>query len=296
MRYRSLQKHYHIMLFPGIILLFIFSIVPMFGTLIAFQDFKIGLGIWRSPWVGLENFSYMFELPDSRRIFTNTIFLATAKIVANLTIPLIFAIMLNELRKQKFKRAVQTIVYLPHFLSWVILSSVISDLLLLNGPVNHLFEAFGFEPVMFLASNKWFPYIVVFSDVWKEFGFNAIIYLAALAGVNPSLFEAAGMDGATRLQQIWHVTLPSLRPTIVLLATLAIGNVLNAGFDQILNMYSPLVYESGDVIDTYVYRAGILDGQYGLATAVGLLKSVIAFVLIMTSYQLANRFANYRIF
>nr|WP_219839227.1 ABC transporter permease subunit [Paenibacillus sp. R14(2021)] len=284
------------MLIPGIALLILFSIIPMFGALIAFQDFKIGLGIWKSPWVGLDNFKYMFELPDSKRIFINTLILATSKIAANLVIPLVFAIMLNELRKQKFKRIIQTIVYLPHFLSWVILAGVISDLLLLDGPVNRLATALGYEPVMFLVSNKWFPSIIISTDVWKEFGFNAIIYLAALAGVNPSLFEAAEMDGATRIQQIWHVTLPSLRPTIVLLATLAIGNVLNAGFDQILNMYSPLVYESGDVIDTYVYRAGILDGQYGLATAVGLLKSAIAFVLIMMSYHLASRFANYRIF
>ncbi|WP_374987723.1 ABC transporter permease [Paenibacillus sp. R14(2021)] len=296
MRYRSIQKHYHVMLIPGIALLILFSIIPMFGALIAFQDFKIGLGIWKSPWVGLDNFKYMFELPDSKRIFINTLILATSKIAANLVIPLVFAIMLNELRKQKFKRIIQTIVYLPHFLSWVILAGVISDLLLLDGPVNRLATALGYEPVMFLVSNKWFPSIIISTDVWKEFGFNAIIYLAALAGVNPSLFEAAEMDGATRIQQIWHVTLPSLRPTIVLLATLAIGNVLNAGFDQILNMYSPLVYESGDVIDTYVYRAGILDGQYGLATAVGLLKSAIAFVLIMMSYHLASRFANYRIF
>lgn len=296
MRYQSVQKHYHMMLFPGVVLLFIFTIIPMFGVLIAFQDFKIGLGIWKSPWVGLENFVYLFQLSDSKRIFINTLVLSIAKIVGNLIIPLVFAILLNELRKQKFKRTVQTIVYLPHFLSWVILSSVISDLLLLNGPVNGLIKWFGFEPIMFMTSNQWFPVIVIFSDVWKEFGFNAIIYLAALAGVNPSLYEAAEMDGAARLRQIWHITLPALRPTIVLLATLSIGNILNAGFDQILNLYNPLVYESGDVIDTFVYRAGILDGQYGLATAVGLLKSFIAFILIITSYKLAGRFANYRIF
>lgn len=150
-----------------------------------------------------------------------------------------------------------------------------------------------------MISNSWFPSIVITSDVWKDFGFNAVIYLAALAGINPSLFEAAEMDGANRMKQIWHVTIPSLRPTIVLLATLSLGSILNAGnagFDQILNLYNPLVYESGDIIDTYVYRAGILDGQYGLATAVGLLKSVIGFILIMTSYKLASRFANYRIF
>lgn len=284
------------MLLPGVILLLIFSIIPMFGSLMAFQDYKIGLGIWKSPWVGLENFKYMFQLSDSRVVFVNTLVLAVSKIAANLIVPLIFAILLNEIVKVKFKRIVQTIVYLPHFLSWVILAGVLSDLLLPSGPVNGILKAMGFDPIFFLASNKWFPSIVIFSDVWKEFGFNAIIYLAALAGINPSLFEAAGMDGASKLRQIWHITLPSLRPTIVLLATLGIGNILNANFDQILNLYSPLVYDSGDIIDTYVYRAGILDGQYGLATAVGLLKSVIALILIVTSNQLAKRFANYRIF
>lgn len=299
MRYRSIQKHYHAMLLPGVILLFIFSIVPMFGALIAFQNFKIGLGIWRSPWVGFENFQYLFQLHDSRRILANTLFLSIMKIIANLCIPLLFAILLNELRRRTFKRWVQTIVYLPHFLSWVILSSVITDLLQIKGPVNELLQVFGIKPIMFMISNSWFPAIVITSDVWKDFGFNAVIYLAALAGVNPSLYEAAEMDGASRVKQIWHVTLPSLRPTIVLLATLSLGSILNAGnagFDQILNLYNPLVYESGDIIDTYVYRAGILDGQYGLATAVGLLKSVIGFILIMTSYKLASRFANYRIF
>lgn len=296
MKYKSFQKHYHAMLLPGILLLVVFSLIPMFGLIIAFQDFKLGRGIWGSKWAGLENFQYLFLLPDSRKIFFNTLFLSICKIIANLIVPLIFAVMLNELRQRLFKRTVQTIVYLPHFLSWVILSGIVLDMLMLDGIVNRVVAALGFEPIMFMASNRWFPFIVVASDVWKDFGFNAIIYLAALAGINPSLYESAVVDGANKWQQIRYITLPGLTTTVVLLATLSLGNILNAGFDQIFNLYNPLVYDSGDIIDTYVYRAGLLDAQYGLATAVGMLKSVIAFALIVLSYKLASRFANYRIF
>ncbi|HWO54017.1 MAG TPA: ABC transporter permease subunit [Paenibacillus cookii] len=284
------------MLMPGIILLLIFSIIPMFGLLMAFQDYKISKGIFGSPWVGLENFTYFFELSDSKVIIRNTLFLAISKIVANLIVPLVFAVLLNEVRQRAFKRTVQTIVYLPHFLSWVILAGIFSELLLTDGIVNRMLEVFGIGPIQFLGDNRVFPYILIGSDVWKEFGFNTIIYLAALAGIDPHLYEAASIDGAGWRKQTRLITLPLLRATIILLATLAIGNILNAGFDQIFNMYSPIVYESSDVIDTYVYRAGILDGQYGFATAIGLMKSVIAFVLIIFSYSLAYKYANYRIF
>lgn len=293
---KPFQAHYHLMLMPGIILLLIFSIIPMFGLLMAFQDYKISKGIFGSPWVGLENFTYFFELSDSKVIIRNTLFLAISKIVANLIVPLVFAVLLNEVRQRAFKRTVQTIVYLPHFLSWVILAGIFSELLLTDGIVNRMLEVFGIGPIQFLGDNRVFPYILIGSDVWKEFGFNTIIYLAALAGIDPHLYEAASIDGAGWRKQTRLITLPLLRATIILLATLAIGNILNAGFDQIFNMYSPIVYESSDVIDTYVYRAGILDGQYGFATAIGLMKSVIAFVLIIFSYSLAYKYANYRIF
>lgn len=293
---KPFQAHYHLMLMPGIILLLIFSIIPMFGLLMAFQDYKISKGIFGSPWVGLENVTYFFELSDSKVIIRNTLFLAISKIVANLIVPLVFAVLLNEVRQRAFKRTVQTIVYLPHFLSWVILAGIFSELLLTDGIVNRMLEVFGIGPIQFLGDNRVFPYILIGSDVWKEFGFNTIIYLAALAGIDPHLYEAASIDGAGWRKQTRLITLPLLRATIILLATLAIGNILNAGFDQIFNMYSPIVYESSDVIDTYVYRAGILDGQYGFATAIGLMKSVIAFVLIIFSYSLAYKYANYRIF
>jgi len=196
-----------------------------------------------------------------------------------------------------FKRTVQTMIYLPNFLSWVILSGILLEILSpTTGIVNDLLAWLGFERIFFLGRADWFPAVMVISDVWKEFGFNTIVYLAALAGINPVLYEAAVIDGANRWRQTWHVTLPGMTPIIVLLATLSLGQVLNAGFDQIFNLYSPTVYETGDIIDTYVYRLGLANGQFGVATAVGLFKSVISLGLISLSYFLAYRFANYRIF
>lgn len=296
MKTKGFAKHYYLMLLPGYIWLIIFSIIPMFGLVIAFQDFNPGLGVFRSDWVGLDNFKYMFTLGDSKSIFFNTIFIAVMKIAANLIVPLVFALMLNELRITFLKRWIQTIVYMPHFLSWVILAGILLDIFAYHGPVNQMMSVFDVKPILFFARADLFPALVVGSDVWKEFGFNAIIYLAALTGINPALYEAAAMDGTTRMQRLRYVTLPGITTTIVLLAVLSLGNVLNAGFDQVFNMYNPLVYSTGDIIDTWVYRTGLLNMQYGLATAVGLLKSVIGFILITLSYYLADKFANYRIF
>ncbi|WP_091183371.1 ABC transporter permease [Paenibacillus catalpae] len=296
MRNRAFIRNYHIMLMPGIALLFVFSVIPMFGIVIAFQDFQPTLGIFRSEWVGWENFEYMFALPDSRVVFVNTIIIASLKIVFGMAVPFTFALLLHEVINMKFKRIVQTIVYLPHFMSWVILSGIMINLLSLDGVVNQAVHLFGGEPIMFLQSNSWFRGVLVASDVWKEFGFNTIIYVAALTSINTNLYEAAAIDGASRFQRLLYITIPSLLPTVILLATLSLGNVLNAGFEQILNLYNPIVYQTGDIIDTYVYRAGLQEIQYGLATAVGLLKSIVSFLLIAVSYVLAARFANYRIF
>lgn len=296
MKSRSFAKHYYLMLLPGLVWLALFNLAPMFGIVMAFQDFNPGAGILGSEWIGWENFEYMFLLSDSRTVLFNTVFIAVLKIIGNLVVPLVFALMLNELRLQIVKRWVQTIVYLPHFLSWVILSGILLDVFALKGPVNALLGLFGIEPVLFFARADLFPYLIVGSDVWKEFGFNTIIYLAALTAINPALYEAAAMDGATRLKRLRHVTLPGIATTIVLLAVLSLGNVLNAGFDQVFNLYNPLVYSTGDIIDTWVYRAGLVNLQFSLATAMGLLKSVVSFVLIVLSYVLASKFANYRIF
>lgn len=296
MKHWRYEFHYHVMLLPGMIFVVLFGIVPMVGVVIAFQDFNPARGFFQSEWIGLTNFRYMFEMPDSQVIFFNTLYIAISKTIGHLTVPLVFALMLHEITFRTAKRWIQTIVYLPHFLSWVILSGILLQLFSLTGPVNRILELLGHEPFLFIASNSWFPAIIIGSDIWKEFGFGTIVYLAALTGINPALYEAAVMDGASRWQKLLYITLPGIASTVILLATLSLSNVLNAGFDQIFNMYNPLVYASVDIIDTYVYRAGILGAQYGLATAVGLLKSVVSFVLIICSYVLAARLANYKIF
>ncbi|SFL56160.1 putative aldouronate transport system permease protein [Paenibacillus sp. 1_12] len=290
------QYHYLLMLIPGLILLLLFEVIPLFGSVLAFQNYIPGVPFADQEWVGLDNFEYMFLMGDSKIIFGNTIFIASMKIFFNLLIPLFFALLLNEVRSVVMKRWVQTILYLPHFLSWVILAGILTEILSLNGIVNQMLKFFHFEPIMFLAKNSWFPGIIIGSDVWKDLGFNLVIYLAALAGINPSLYEAAEVDGASRFQRIWYITLPGISSTVILLATLGIANFLNAGFDQIFNLYNPAVYQSGDIIDTYVYRAGLLQMQYSLATALGLLKSVLSFILIIVAYTVANRFNDYRIF
>lgn len=287
----------HLMLVPGIVLVLIFSYIPMAGIMMAFQKYVPNKGLFGSPFIGLKNFQLLMDYPDIGRIFFNTVYIAVMKIAAGMIVPVTIAILLNELRKECVKRTFQTLVYLPHFLSWVLLSGILIDVLSpSSGILNQVLGLFGIDPVFFLGDNKWFPYVMVISDVWKEFGFGTIVYLAALTGINPSLYEAAEIDGAGRFKQTLHVTLPGMLPIIVLMFTLSIGNVLNAGFDQIFNLYSPPVYESADIIDTFVYRMGIEQAQFGFATAVGLLKSVISFIFVSMSYILAYRVANYRIF
>lgn len=284
------------MLIPGLVWVFIFQIVPMFGLTIAFQDFNPGKGIFGSAWVGLDNFIYLFQLNDSKTIFLNTVFIAVLKIIGNLVVPLLVALLLNELRIKFLKSWIQTIVYLPHFLSWVILAGIMLDVFSLYGPANGIRSLFGAKPILFFAQANLFQPLLVSSDVWKEYGFNAVIYLAALTGINPEIYEAAAVDGASRFQRILYITLPGISTTVILLTVLSLRNVLNAGFDQVFNLYNPLVYSTGDIVDTWVYRMGLLNAQYGVATAVGLIKSVIGFVMIALSYFLARKYANYNIF
>ncbi len=298
---RNMKSPYwplHLMLLPGLILVLIYSYGPMVGIVIAFQKFMPAKGgLFASDWAGLDNFRYVLDMPDSMRVLKNTILIAMFKIVVGLIVPITVALLLNEVRKEVFKRGVQTLIYLPHFLSWIILGGILIDILSpSSGIVNQFLGLFGIESIYFLGDNSWFRPVLVLSDVWKEFGFNTIVYLAALTGINPALYEAAIVDGAGRWKQTLNVTLPGMMPIIVLTMTLALGNVLNAGFDQVFNLYSPQVYESGDIIDTFVYRIGLVDAQYGVATAVGLFKSVVSFTFITASYYLAYRFANYRIF
>lgn len=281
---------------PGVLWMIFFNIVPMFGIVMAFQKFNPSKGLFGSPWVGLKNFQYLFMMSDSTRVIANTLLIATSKVVLNLIIPLIFALMLNEVRSLRYKKAIQTAVYLPHFLSWIILSSVVLNLFSLNGVVNKVLGVLNVEPVIWFGESAYFRQLVVFTDVWKEFGFNAVIFMAALASVDPTYYEAAAIDGCSKWRSIFKVTLPCIASTVVVVGVLGLSNVLNAGFDQVYNLYNPMVYATGDILDTWVYRMGLVNLQFSLATTAGLLKSVVSFVLIVTSYALAYKLADYRVF
>lgn len=219
----------------------------------------------------------------------NTLIIAFAKLILNIIIPVAFAIMLNEIRVSICKRTFQTIVYLPHFLSWVVLATVVSNMFSLSGPFNAMITALGGDPIQFMSDNNWFRKVIIGTDVWKEFGYNSVVYLAALTGISPDLYEAASIDGANRFKQTLHITVPALLPTVILMTALNLGNILNAGFDQIFNLYNPLVYETADIIDTYVYRIGMVERQYSIGAAVGLLKSVISFILILGANKCAKK-------
>ena len=289
------QWQYHLMLLPGVLLVLIFSYIPLYGVIIAFQNYNPGMG-FSSPWVGLKNFQYLFSQPAFLRTIWNTFYIAFFKLIGGIVVPVVFALLLNELISNKLKRIFQTLIYIPNFLSWVIMAGVMMDLLAKNGAFNELLTAIGFPVINFLGSPKVFPWTMIISDIWKGFGFGTVVYLAALTSIDPGLYESALLDGATRWQQIRYITIPLLMPTIILMTVLALGSVLNAGFDQIFNLDSPIVYETGDIIDTYVYRLGIQQAQYSVGAAIGLFKSVVSCIMVGLSYILADKLAGYRIF
>lgn len=291
-RYIASEVFYHSMMLPGMVFVFLFNIVPMFGVIMAFQDFKPAKGYFKSTFVGLKHFKYLFQIPDGYEIFRNTLVLAVGKIVVGTLMAIVFSILLNEIRKKWLKKSVQTIVYLPHFLSWVVLASAIKSLFSLDGFVNALLGT----SINFLGTSSLFQPLLIGSDVWKEFGYNSVVYLAALTAIDPGLHEAAKIDGANWWKRVFHVTLPGMRSVIILMAAMGLGNILNAGFDQVYNLYTAPVYETGDIIDTYVYRVGLNGMQYSFGTAIGLMKSAIAFLLMMTANSLAKKYTENKIF
>ena len=290
------QAMFHLMMLPGMVFVIVFCFVPMAGIIMAFQDYVPAKGILGSKFVGLEHFLYMFELPDIGQIFANTLIIAVGKILLGTFMAIVFAILLNEIRVKFLKKTIQTIVYLPHFLSWVVLAAVVVNMVNLDGPVNQLLAALGIGKINFLGSNTWFRPMIIATDVWKEFGYNSIVYLAAITAIDPGLHEAAAMDGATWWKRVWHITLPGMLPIILLMAAMSLTSILSAGFDQIYNLYSPMVYETGDVLDTYVYRMGLISRQYSFSTAVGLLRSVVGLILMVTANELSKRFTERKIF
>lgn len=286
----------HLMILPAVIILIIYAYIPMLGIVIAFQNYSPAIGFIKSPFVGFDNFKALFTTPGFNQALINTLSISVQKIIIGFVAP-ILALLLNEILISSFKRSVQTIIYLPYFISWVLMAGIIIDILSpTNGIVNHILGVFGIKPIFFLGSNKWFQPVVVLTYAWKECGWGTIVYMAAIAGISPSLYEAAVIDGAGKWKQMLHVTIPGIVPTMILLFTLSLGNILNAGFDQIYNLMSPVTMQSGDIIDTLVYRLGLQNAQFSLSTAAGLFKSAISCFLIVVSYKLADRFAGYKVF
>ena len=296
MKNHKKQMYYHLMLMPGMILLFIFTFVPMFGVVMAFQNYIPAKGILGSKWIGLRNFKTIFTLRDSRQIFANTLIISFWKILLKSLIPISFALLINEVKNKVVKNCVQTIVYLPHFLSWVVFAAVVQMVFSLDGPINNLIAGFGGEPILFLGTNQWFRKVVVFTESWKEFGYASIVYFAALTGIDPGLYEAASIDGATRMDKLLNITLPGILPIILIMLTMELPNILSAGFDQIYNLYNPLVYDTGDILDTFVYRMGMTKRQYSIGTAVGLIKSMMGMILILTANKLVTTFSDRKMF
>lgn len=283
-------KSFYLMLIPGLLYILIFHYGPMFGLVISFKNYKIFQGIWGSLWVGFDNFIKLFTSTKFYQVLSNTFIISLYKIVFGFPAPIILAILINEVRNRFFARSVQTIVYLPHFISWVVTSGLVINFLSpTDGFVNGLIKLSGGDPIFFMGLPEYFRSILVGSDIWKEFGWSAIIYLAALAGVSPDINEAAIIDGASKIKRIVYITIPSIMPTIIILLLLRIGGVLNAGFEQVLSMYNPAVYDVGDIIDTYVYRVGIIERDYGFSSAVGLFKSLIACMLLLGANWLAKK-------
>ncbi|UQZ35534.1 protein lplB [Paenibacillus sp. PK3_47] len=284
-------RYLFLLLAPVLIWYAVFAYSPLYGIQLAFKDFRIMDGIWGSPWVGLKHFKFLFlQSPDFFKILGNTVIISMYHIVFGFPAPIILALLINEIRSSKFKKVAQSLTYLPHFFSWVILGGILITLLSPStGVVNYLITLVGLEPVYFLGDPNYFRFTLVTSAIWKEVGWGTIIYLAALTSVSPDLYEAAVMDGANRWKQTLKITLPSILPVIVLMLILRMGGILDAGFDQILNLYSPATYEVADILDTYVYRVGLQNFQFSLTTAVGLFKNVVAFVLVLFTNYISKK-------
>ncbi|WNS40777.1 ABC transporter permease subunit [Paenibacillus sp. MMS20-IR301] len=279
----------YVMAIPGMLFLIVFKYIPLFGTVIAFKDYSVFKGFLDSPWVGFKHFQSLLHYPDFIRVFGNTLILGLLKIVLVFPIPVLFALMINEIRKSVVKKSVQTALYIPHFLSWVIVSGIVFDLFSINGFFNIILGWFGHEPILAMQDSAFFRPIYVLTSIWRDAGWGTIVYMAAISAIDPQLYESAMIDGASRFRQIRHITFPLLLPTVVVLLLLDIGNFMELGFDQVFNLLTPMTYSVGDILDTYVFRTGIQQAQYSFATAVGIFQSVIGFTLVYTFNKISNK-------
>lgn len=279
-----------LLMLPVVAYYVIFSYIPMGGIVMAFKDYLLLDGIWGSRWVGLEQFKILFETPSFYEVLRNTIVISSLRMVFGFPAPILFALLLNELRGNIFKRVIQTISYLPHFLSWVVLAGIFIPFLSpSSGPINIVLSRMGIKPIYFLGQTNTFVPTIIVTGIWQSFGWGSIIYLAAISGISPELYESALLDGANRFQKIWYITLPSILPTIVVLFILNTGSILNGGFDQIFNLYNDAVMSVADILDTYVYRRGIAGLQYSYSAAVGLFKNVVGFFFVFLTNTIAQK-------
>jgi putative aldouronate transport system permease protein len=285
------DRYLYMMLIPFVAWYIIFQYKPMIALQIAFKDYSLFRGVADSPWVGFKHFKTYFESPYFFRTLKNTVMISVYSILFGFPAPILLALLLNEVKNTVFKRTVQTLTYLPHFISIVIITGIVTNFLSpSNGLLNILLDKLGFEKVYFLIVPEYFRTIFVSMNIWKDVGFGAILYIAALSGINPELYEAAKMDGANKWRQTWNVTLPGILPTIMIMLILKLGDLLEIGYEAIILLYQPATYETADVISTYVYRSGILEGRYDLATAVGLFNSLVGFILVIIANRLSKKF------
>ena len=279
-----------LLMLPVVAYYVIFSYIPMAGIVIAFKEYRLLDGIWGSPWVGLKQFEVLFQTPSFFEVLRNTVVISALRILFGFPAPILLALLLNELRSEKYKRVIQTISYLPHFLSWVVLAGIFLQFLSpSSGPINILLTKMGLLPIYFLGQPSTFVPTIIATGIWQSIGWGSIIYLAAISGISPELYESALLDGANRLQRIWYITLPSIAPTIVVLFILNMGSILNGGFDQIFNLYNDAVMSVADILDTYVYRRGLTGLQYSYAAAVGLFKNGIGFLFVFATNLFARK-------
>lgn len=281
-RYFKRKKYLYLLLVPCMLYMLIFQYIPMYGVIMAFQDFSFKGGIFGSEWVGLENFRYLFGLPDFYRVLTNSISLSLLRLVFSFPVPIILALMINEIPWIHYKKAAQTVIYLPYFISWVVIGGILVNLLSPSwGIVNLVLQAFGVEPIFFMGEVEYFRPIVIISHIWKQAGWDTIIYLAAITSINPELYEAAKIDGASKFKRIFYVTLPCIRSTIVILLLLSIGGLMGNGFEQINVLQNSNNIMISEVFETYTYRVGMVNGRFSFATTVGLFSSTVGFILLL---------------
>lgn len=283
---------YYVMIIPGLVYFIAFKYIPMLGSIIAFQDYSVFKGILDSDWVGLKNFRELLNYADFRRIFSNTLILGLLKTVVLFPIPVILSLMINEVKNIHVKKVIQTAIYIPYFLSWVIVGGLVFDIFGVGGLFNNIREALGMDLLLAMQKESWFRTIYVLSSIWKESGWGTVVYLAAISGIDQSLYESAAMDGASRFQRMRYISLPLLIPTVLTLFLLNIGSFLELGFEQVYNLLTPMTYSVGDIFDTYVYRVGIQQAQYSFTTAVGLFQSTIGLILVLIFNKLANKFTD----